>query len=161
MSAHDASARCRSACNSNTFRRRSRSPCAEAEWDLSAASPARSALCGHFFTARRATERYNWHSAGCLGWPFAMLKYKYIFQIKYTAAIPFLSNSTRKLLGLCFEIATDQSHSTPHYAEIQAMSQQAAAASRNMSATFGVWHAFGAVTLIKVPMLLGPCLYIG
>jgi len=112
-----------------------------------------------FFTARRATERYNWHSAGCLGWPFAMLKYKYIFQIKYTAAILFLSNSTRKLL--CFEIATDQSHSTPHCAEIQAMSQQAAAASRNMSATFGVWHAFGAVTLIKVPMLLGPCLYIG
>jgi len=88
-----------------------------------------------------------------------MLKYKYIFQIKYTAAILFLSNSTQKLL--CFEIATDQSHSTPHCAEIQAMSQQAAAASRNMSATFGVWHAFGAVTLIKVPMLLEPCLYIG
>jgi len=28
-------------------------------------------------------------------WPFPMLKYKYIFQIKYTEAI--LSNSTRKL----------------------------------------------------------------
>ena len=29
-------------------------------------------------------------------WPFTMLKYNYIFQIKYTKAI--LSNSTRKLL---------------------------------------------------------------
>jgi len=44
--------------------------------------------------------RYDWHSAGSLGWPFPMLKYKYIFQIKYTEAI--LSNSTRKLLW--FEI---------------------------------------------------------
>jgi len=44
--------------------------------------------------------RYNWHSAGSLGWPFPMLKYKYIFQIKYTEAI--LSKSTRKLLW--FEI---------------------------------------------------------
>jgi len=31
--------------------------------------------------------RYNWHSAGSLGWPFPVLKYKYIFQIKYTEAI--------------------------------------------------------------------------
>jgi len=46
--------------------------------------------------------RYNWHSAGSLGWPFPMLvKYKYIFQIKYTKAI--LSNDTRKLLR--FEIS--------------------------------------------------------
>ena len=37
---------------------------------------------------------------GSLGWPFPMLKYNYIFQIKYTEAI--LSNSTRKLLW--FEI---------------------------------------------------------
>jgi len=44
--------------------------------------------------------RYNWHNAGSLGWPFSMLKYKYIFQIKYTEAI--LSNSTGKLLW--FEI---------------------------------------------------------
>jgi len=44
--------------------------------------------------------RYNWHSATFLGWPFPMLKYRYIFQIKYTEAI--LSNSTRKLLW--FEI---------------------------------------------------------
>jgi len=44
--------------------------------------------------------RYNWHSAGFLGWPFPMLKYKYIFQIKYTETI--LLNSTRKLLW--FEI---------------------------------------------------------
>jgi len=35
-----------------------------------------------------------------LGWPFAVLKYKYIFQIKYTEAI--LSTSTRELLW--FEI---------------------------------------------------------
>jgi len=46
-------------------------------------------------------RRYNWHSAGSLGWPFQLLKYKFIFQIKYTEAI--LSNSTRKLLW--FEIA--------------------------------------------------------
>jgi len=31
--------------------------------------------------------RYNWHSAGSLGWPFPMPNYKYIFQIKYTEAI--------------------------------------------------------------------------
>jgi len=31
-----------------------------------------------------------------VAWPFPMLKYKYIFQIKYTEAV--LSNSTRKLL---------------------------------------------------------------
>jgi len=45
--------------------------------------------------------RYNWHSAGSLGWPFPMLKYEYIFfRKKYTEAIS--SNSTRKLLW--FEI---------------------------------------------------------
>jgi len=44
--------------------------------------------------------RYNWHSAGSLGWPFPVVKYKYIFQIKYTESI--LSSSTRKLLR--FEI---------------------------------------------------------
>ena len=38
-------------------------------------------------------RRYNWHSAGSLGWP-------YIFQTKYTEAI--LSNSTRR--PLWFEI---------------------------------------------------------
>jgi len=32
--------------------------------------------------------QYNWHIAGFLGWPFAVLKYKYIFfQIKHTEAI--------------------------------------------------------------------------
>jgi len=30
-----------------------------------------------------STQQY-WHSAGSLGWPFPMPKYKYIFQIKYT-----------------------------------------------------------------------------
>jgi len=45
-------------------------------------------------------HRNNWHSAGFLGWQFPMLKYKYIFQIKYTEAI--LSKRTRKLLW--FEI---------------------------------------------------------
>jgi len=40
--------------------------------------------------------RYSWHSAGSLGGAFPMIKYKYIFQVKYTEAI--LSNSTRKLL---------------------------------------------------------------
>jgi len=36
------------------------------------------------------------NSAGSLDWPFPMLKYKYIFRVKYTEAI--LSNSTQKLL---------------------------------------------------------------
>jgi len=36
-----------------------------------------------------------------MGWPFLMLKYKHIFQVKYTKAI--LSNSTPKLLW--FEIS--------------------------------------------------------
>jgi len=45
-------------------------------------------------------RRYSWHSVGSLGWPFAMLKYYYIFQTKCTEAI--VSNSTRKLLW--FEI---------------------------------------------------------
>jgi len=40
--------------------------------------------------------RYYWHSAGSLGRPFPLLKYKYIFQVKSTEAI--LSNSTRKQL---------------------------------------------------------------
>ena len=44
--------------------------------------------------------RYNWHSAGTLGWPFPTLKYKYVFHIKYTEAV--LPNSTRK--PLWFEI---------------------------------------------------------
>jgi len=43
--------------------------------------------------------RYNWHSAGS-GWPFPMLKCKYVFRIKYSEEI--LSDSTRKLLR--FEI---------------------------------------------------------
>jgi len=34
--------------------------------------------------------------ADTIGWPFPMLKYKYIFQVKYMEAI--LSNSTQKLL---------------------------------------------------------------
>jgi len=49
---------------------------------------------------RKDRRRYNWHGAGVLGWPFPVLEYKYIFQIKYTEAI--LSNSTRK--PLWFEI---------------------------------------------------------
>jgi len=50
--------------------------------------------------ARLASETENFQAdrnsqAESLGWPFPMLKYKYIFQIKYTEAI--LSNNTRKL----------------------------------------------------------------
>ena len=45
---------------------------------------------------RTKVRRYNWHGVGSLGWPFPMLKYWYIFHIKYTDEI--LSNSTRKLL---------------------------------------------------------------
>ena len=44
----------------------------------------------------RIVRRYNWHSAGSLGWPLPVLKYQYIFQIKYTETI--LSNRTRELL---------------------------------------------------------------
>ena len=53
------------------------------------------------FVTGRTVRRYNWHSAGSLGWPFPMINYKYIFQIKHTVAI--LPNSTRKLLW--FEIS--------------------------------------------------------
>ena len=45
--------------------------------------------------------RYNRHSAGSLGWPFPVLKYKYISRTKYTEAI-LSSASARKLLR--FEI---------------------------------------------------------
>jgi len=45
-------------------------------------------------------RRHHWHNAGSLRRSFPMLKYKYIFQIKYTEAI--LSNSTQRLLW--FEI---------------------------------------------------------
>ena len=42
--------------------------------------------------------RYNWHTAGSLGWP-STLKYKYILRIKYAEAVEgILSNDTRKLL---------------------------------------------------------------
>jgi len=44
---------------------------------------------------------YNRHSAGSLGWPFPVLKYKYISRTKYTEAI-LSSASARKLLR--FEI---------------------------------------------------------
>ena len=53
------------------------------------------------YSNKQKVCRYNWHSAGSLGWPRPVLKYKYIIQIKYTEAI--LSNSTRKLLR--FEIS--------------------------------------------------------
>ena len=45
--------------------------------------------------------QYNWHSASLLGWPFPVLKYEYIFQIKYTEAT--VSNNTLRLLW--FEIS--------------------------------------------------------
>jgi len=41
--------------------------------------------------------RYNWHSAGSLGWPLSILKYEYYFQIKYKAV---LSKQHWKLLQL-------------------------------------------------------------
>ena len=47
-------------------------------------------LSSRFFLSTKVC-RYNWHSAGSTGWPFSMLKYKYVFQIKRTEAI--LSNS--------------------------------------------------------------------
>jgi len=47
--------------------------------------------------------QYNWHSAGSLGWPFPMQKYKYIFQIIYTGAI--LSNSIWNCYGLNYQNA--------------------------------------------------------
>ena len=53
-----------------------------------------------FWVLWTKVRRHNWHSAGCLGWPFPVIKFKYSFEIKYTEAI--LSNSSRKLLW--FEI---------------------------------------------------------
>jgi len=66
-------------------------------------------LCSHYVAGIKCTkmscsfswERKRWHSGGSLGWPFPKLKYKYIFQIKYTEAI--YPNSTRKLFW--FEIS--------------------------------------------------------
>jgi len=51
---------------------------------------------------KQGTEvrRHHWHNAGSLRRSFPMIKYKYIFQIKYMEAI--LSNSTQRLLW--FEI---------------------------------------------------------
>jgi len=45
--------------------------------------------------------QYNWHFAGFLGWPFAVLKYKYIFFSNKTYGSNS-SNGTRKLVW--FEI---------------------------------------------------------
>jgi len=50
----------------------------------------------HVANSHPVVRRYNWHSAGSLGWPLPVLKYQYIFQIKYTETI--LSNRTRELL---------------------------------------------------------------
>jgi len=66
-------------------------------------------LCSHYVAGIKCTkmscsfswERKRWHSGGSLGWPFPKLKYKYIFQIKYTEAI--YPNSTQKLFW--FEIS--------------------------------------------------------
>ena len=58
------------------------------------------AFTGRLIRERKSADTVGTDSAGSLGWPFPMLKYKYIFQIKYTEAT--LSNSTRKLLW--FEI---------------------------------------------------------
>jgi len=57
--------------------------------------PRRHVECDSYRQQGTKVCRYNWHSASFLGWPFPVLKYKYIFQIKYTEAI--LSSSTRKL----------------------------------------------------------------
>ena len=48
-----------------------------------------------------ADRAYNWHSAGSLGWPFPMLKCKYIFQIKYTEAFyQFYQTALENCYGL-------------------------------------------------------------
>jgi len=62
-------------------------------------SCARFALCINKIWNSKV-RRYNWHSAGSLGLPSPMLKYKYIFLVEYTEA--FYSNSTQKLFW--FEI---------------------------------------------------------
>ena len=58
-------------------------------------------ICNESKQPGRKVCRHNLYSAGSLGWPFPMLKYKYIVQTKYSETI--LSNSTRKLLW--FEIS--------------------------------------------------------
>jgi len=47
------------------------------------------------YIVRSCNRERQWNSAGSLGWPFPMLKYKYIFQIKKNAEA-ILSNSARK-----------------------------------------------------------------
>ena len=44
--------------------------------------------------------RYNWHTAGSLGWPIPVLKYKYIFEVKYTETILFDQTALRNCYGL-------------------------------------------------------------
>ena len=41
----------------------------------------------HALYRERIVCRCNWHSAGSLGWPFRMRKYKCISEVKYTEAI--------------------------------------------------------------------------
>jgi len=43
--------------------------------------------CVYLDTKGTKVCQYNWHSAGSVGRPFPMLKYKCIFQIKYTETI--------------------------------------------------------------------------
>ena len=58
-------------------------------------------------------RRYNWHSAGSLGWPFPMLIYINIFfQIKYTETV--LLHSTRKCYDLNLE-TTEKNYCVVYY----------------------------------------------
>jgi len=53
----------------------------------------------HSKRCHKIKEIEKWHTAGSLDWPFPLLKYTYIFQIKYKLTKAILSkNSTRKLL---------------------------------------------------------------
>jgi len=42
--------------------------------------------------------RCSWHSAGSLGWPLPVLKYKYLFRLKYTKAIFFIKQHSETVM---------------------------------------------------------------
>jgi len=58
--------------------------------------------------------RYSWHSAGSLGWPFLMLKYKYFFHLKYKGKGSPYSITERRVPELTpvfgRQLASDVSH---------------------------------------------------
>jgi len=57
--------------------------------------------------------QYNCHSADYLDWPFAMLKQKYIFHIKYTEAIFIKQHSETEITKML--TAVEKIHLLCHF----------------------------------------------